>query len=109
MSNIFGTALEILRERGWQREAGALEDNKGRLCILGACSLAKYGQLEDEVYEDYEILDPLKKILMEQYGVSGNGPFCGKAGPVFDWNDSLYRTQDEVEAVLEKAAVNECL
>ncbi len=100
--NVFEKALEVLRERGWQNFSGSLEGAGGGLCILGACSVAKYGMSEDAVYEDDEILDPLKKVLLEQFEITPSEP--GMGGSVFVWNDSYERTQDEVEMVLEKAA-----
>lgn len=94
-------ALAELRVHGWTQ--GRLADSSGRLCLVGA--LVGCAHLEGP--PQYIRTDPairiIAQVIREQYPESADRGSDGTV--IIKFNDARGRTQDEVERVLEKAAV----
>lgn len=89
-------ALALLREKGWCK--GALSDDEGRHCIMGAgfrvhgIELAPHRPITKECLEDEHAI---REVLLAQHGTRHIAVF----------NDDPATTFEMVEAILEKAAL----
>jgi hypothetical protein len=81
-------AAALMEERG--HASRVIEDDRGRVCLLGALSLAHSGSAFNSFGIDY--------------------PGCARAlgfdtiGRAVEWNNALGRTKDEVVSALRAAA-----
>lgn len=107
--NKFEKAIEVLKEDGWTKgNLGAERRNDGTLgpkpgvahCILGALQAS---------YENTQEVHVLADLIEEQYpDFVSRFPTTADYDPehlVYIWNDMDDRRQEEVEALLEKAAL----
>jgi hypothetical protein len=111
MSNVFEGAIDVIKDRGWMAANGAQPMNQpdSRVCILGAVAEAKgmgaynWSILIDGVHGESLEHVILRMIIAEQY--PDYECFWESATSyVYSWNDCEAETQDNVIAVLEKAA-----
>lgn len=83
--NVFDSALERIQAHGWKR--GAMRGLNGEYCVVGAIILR-----EETMDDELEFLEHFCKA---NYGV----------GFVVHVNDTILKTQDEAESLLEKASI----
>lgn len=88
--NPYYVALYYMREHGWTQ--GAAFERDGRVCLLGALA---GDRLTGALGWSIAICQELREVCKEQYGES----------IVSSVNDHLLTSQDQAEALLEKAAV----
>jgi hypothetical protein len=83
-------AAEVLRTKGWTRNVS--QNAAGECCVLGAISLACSGDALKVVPPGPDLA--LRRALTD----------LGLGTSIVAWNDSRYRTADQVITVLEYAA-----
>ena len=94
--------LAILAERGWTQ--GTEEDGDGRVCMMDAVALSKFGQARVSVVSDVQAeFDVLRKVIDEQFPGIGVG--------VRGFNDLPGTTLSDVITIMDKGAVmwDECV
>jgi len=102
--NPYTRAKQILRERGWSR--GGSQKSDSQVCILAACAAATGLEPYEWSDLDPEIVEPLRRIIEEQYGVPQRKWVPQTPSTTaWIWNDDVAQSIDEVETVLDKAAV----
>jgi hypothetical protein len=104
--NPYTRAIAVIKEKGWTQ--GKLQDEyDDRVCALGALSFALHGDAHGEV--GLELHNVLTGIIKEQYPdlTSDWCSICNMdhGNGVAAWNDRDERTEAEVIALFEKAAV----
>lgn len=92
-------AAELIRQKGHVK--GSYQTNKG-FCAVGALNFVGVGQ---ETVLSYLATDVVADVIREQYPDRLNLPCRSGFAAIVRFNDHEDTTQDEVVAVLEKAAV----
>ena len=105
---------DVLMERGWSR--CSLEDNKGRLCLLGARNLVVCGSsLQSEDMEDKregyftdEVTIALTEVMPDEF-IDSYGPRneVANAHYVYMYNDKIDTQFNDVMDLIDQAIVNQ--
>lgn len=100
-------AAQVLRERGWCQ--GDYVDDKGCLCVYGACIVASGIEAKPansiKRFEDWAIVRKAEDLVAEPLRKAAGVDDSFSRTSVNDWNDDPARTVDEVLDALERAAV----
>jgi hypothetical protein len=105
-------AVEVLREKGWCK--GSLQNVKGQHCAQGALGVAICGD-SHAVYANFELESGLvADVIREQYPdinatkIKSSYLYFESGKPwetVVYFNNVVCKSQEEMERVLEKAAI----
>jgi hypothetical protein len=92
-------AKNVLKERGWTQ--GTYEDALHRVCLLGACQVAAFGNARSYL----ESLDDICGLLVDAVNSVDGTAYLEDDCEVANWNDDPERTVFDVERVLDRAIV----
>lgn len=108
-SNVYTDAANYIREHGWR--VGVPVDDISETCVLGAIAAvtnAHWNHLPTAV------MNPVASVVAEQYPEWENQHSKLRQFPdgvasmyLYDWNDKVVQSGDEVIMVLEKAAARD--
>lgn len=105
---------EIISQRGWCK--GSMEKTDGSVCLLGAARAAHVQEERNPGWHYSPAITALSKVIQEQYPERVTGateepipgiPWVGDYDHVWIFNDHADTTYEDIERVLEKAAVEE--
>lgn len=104
---------EVLDKRGWCKGSMELED--GKVCLLGAARAASITEHGHPLWHGNSTIDRLNKVILEQYPDRTHydeSDLNNDIGPysydnLWIFNDHEETTYEDVQRVLEKAAVEE--
>jgi hypothetical protein len=97
---LFAQALDILDQRGWSQ--GMMEDAEGRVCILGACNLAAFGNAFGAPCDDTPEADAAYEAEQVIWGQVAREVVGSRLGAVGPWNDDPTTTVDDVKQALRR-------
>lgn len=97
LATLYRKAAEEVRTRGLAK--GAYEQG-GKVCTVGALSVAATGDALGVTAYDDEILTPVARHL----GWRGGDPVDGPFQAITDWNDTRAADAEDVARVLETVA-----
>ena len=102
-ADLYDRAADILMVRG--RTRGCLEDEEGRVCLVGAVCKAtgRYPDLWSYVAVLGAYCEPALAPLLEAAGLEGNQTM-GVGWPLTQWHDDHDRSTDEVHDLLRNTA-----
>lgn len=102
IAEVLREGAEVLERRGWT--TGNYADNRGRVCLMGACATA-LGYEPSGFDENLVEISPLFYRAAETICYSlGRVPGNDAIGLVAQWNDHECRDAREAAAVLRSAA-----
>lgn len=99
LAALYRRAAEEVHTRGLSR--GIFEQD-GKVCTIGALSIAATGYSFGDTVYDNEILAPVARQLGWSWG---GDPLTSPFQAVADWNDAPDRTAEQVADLLECAAL----
>lgn len=100
-AGILRAAFGIIKQRGWTQ--GFLEDNNGRVCLIGALHLAGGAESANDTPRDprdWLAYKAARDALARHLGFASTWG----AGNLTNWNDTPGRRVAEVRAALQAAA-----
>lgn len=103
-AEIIRDAMALIEQRGWCQNA--LQDNQGRLCLQGALlTAAEAKSMEDHSRPWDRVLKGQTRFDEAWHAVNKVSLAENGTSPIH-LNDSATATQEQVLAVMEKAAIN---
>lgn len=103
--NVCEAAIDAIERRGWTQ--GIVEDDDGRICLVGAVNVASRGTATNVKTRHVAIERQRAKALSDIYAEIRANDLVDSSGWITQYNDAPGRTVDEVIEVLRYAAKRE--
>jgi hypothetical protein len=104
MPNLLEEAADVIHERGWTQ--GELEEDDGRVCLLGALYTAKYGYPNKSEYPlGYPYFAELRyvlKAIRKRHPGWATGSLATRA--IYDYNDLEIEDADDAVHLIKEAS-----